>query len=102
MYAVVAVTNNDSCSCTFLGKCSAFISPTNSLFEIKSDLGGRTISPHGSCIAIFEVPSHDGHQWGVVAFVTKHTLMEQISTSFGQLFPNEKFEHGVESDWFPK
>jgi hypothetical protein len=104
-YALVAVSNIDSCAHTFFENFVAFDSRCQMGRSVKSSLANQTINPGESYTASFEVPAHT-NQWCVVGFSMRHTLIERIrptSNTFGRwLFPDKKFEGAVESGWFPK
>ena len=57
-YAVVAITNNDSCAYTFRERFEAIIDNTNVWYVIQSSLAKQTLKPNSSSMGIFQVPPH--------------------------------------------
>jgi hypothetical protein len=66
-YALVAVTNHDSCAITFHGYLHSYDGSNNGHWRpIQISLANKTMSPGSSCTAMLEVPPHTN--LGMVSF----------------------------------
>ena len=104
-YAIAAVTNKDLFTITFHEPFFAIpdhvTNPIAGWLDVETSLTNQTLTPGGSCIAIFQIPYgfvRYTNNLFVVCGVTRHTLMQRI---FGWFFKMSSSDEGAEGKLYP-
>lgn len=104
-FAIVSVTNNDSCSIEFGREAAAYSSGDSSETSIWWSISNQTLRAGGSVVAALEVPPHYG-RWYVAFFWTRHTLRDRLASKterFGiSLLLRTSYPRQFKSDLFPE